>query len=78
MGQREAGRPSNYKTGANPTVNRLQGGIRAVVRKAAATWRQPQAGRPRGGRPASLWVIWASSFAETLLCSCAFSREVSC
>ena len=29
-----------------------------------------QADRPRGGWPASLWPILASSFAETLLCLC--------
>ena len=52
MGQREAGRPSNCNTSANPTVNRLQKVIRAVVRKPVATWRHPQAGRPREvGRP---------------------------
>ena len=31
IGQREAGRPSNCSNRANPTVNRLQGGIGAVV-----------------------------------------------
>ena len=31
MGQREAGHPSNFKTDARPTANRLQEVIRATV-----------------------------------------------
>ena len=54
MGQREAGRPSSYNRQAKPTANRLQEKIRAIVRKAVATWQHPQAGRPRGGSPAPL------------------------
>ena len=40
-GQREAGRPSNCNTDAKPTANCLLEVIRAVVRKAVATWRHP-------------------------------------
>ena len=35
-----------------------------------------EAGRPWGGRSASLWPISASELAEALLCSWTFSREV--
>ena len=41
MGQREAGRPSNYNRQAKPTANRLQERIRAIVRKAVDTWWHP-------------------------------------
>src|SRR6185369_2678826 len=67
MGQREAGRPSNYNRQAKPTANRLQERIRAIVRKAVDTWWHPQAVRPRGGRPAPLgslsgWgLVWKLS-----------------
>ena len=51
-GLRQAGWPSSYNRQQKPTVNHLQEMIRALDQKAVATWRHPQAGRPRGGRPA--------------------------
>ena len=63
MGQREAGRPSNCNTDVKPTANHLQEVIRAIVRKAVATWRHPQAGRPRGGWPAPLCSVSSPGFA---------------
>ena len=63
----QAGRPSNCATDARPTVNRLHGVIRATVRRSVAMWQDPQAGQPRGGRPAPLgslsgWdLVWKLS-----------------
>ena len=58
----QAGRLNNCNTGTKPTANRLQEVIRAVVRKAAATWRHPQAGMPRGGQPAPLCSVSSRGF----------------
>ena len=58
----QAGQLNKCNTGAKPKANRLQEVIRAVVRKPAATWRHPQAGQPRGGRPAPLCSISSPGF----------------
>ena len=53
--QWEASRPSTCTCWSQATVNCLQKKIRAAVLKSVATWQDPQAGRPRGGR--LTWVF---------------------
>ena len=60
--QLQAGRPTNYHASNRRNHYRPPGVIRSVHEKAVQIWQRSQAGRPRGGWPASLCHATCPSF----------------
>ena len=61
MCQTQASRPNNHVLWTQSSSIDFQETIKAVHKKSVARWWDPQAGRPRGGRPAPLCSVSSSS-----------------